>query len=105
MLADPWSRAAHCMVQGWRIRLSLPIGPKRRHPQPRPTWEAFARLAVGIASRTAGRASSTAWHRWATARVTPTRRYVPKAKQARTGHRSPSAECFACSIDSSSVAR
>ena len=24
LLGDPWSRAAHCMVQGWRIRMSRP---------------------------------------------------------------------------------
>jgi len=43
MLADPWSRAAHSMVQGWRIRLSRPPANERTRTRPRPTWKAPSR--------------------------------------------------------------
>jgi hypothetical protein len=94
MLADPWSRAAHSMVQSWRIRLSQP--PTSPRPQRwRPTWEVFAHLAAEIADAQADHALRSAWHRWAASRVTPTRRYVPKRK--RTWQARPSAP-RACSL-------
>ncbi len=82
MLRDPWSRAAHCMVQGWRIRLSRPPAKGNARATPRPTWRVFARLAVGIAATRANHARRSDWHLWATRRVSAGSRYVPKRKRS-----------------------
>jgi len=81
MLADPWSRAAHSIVQGWRIRLSRPPANERTRTLPRPTWEAWARLERELLARRVTRATCTPWRRWASARVVPPRRYVRKCKR------------------------
>jgi hypothetical protein len=88
MLADPWSRAAHSMSQGWRIRLSQkPPGPRRETP--RPTWKVFARLGVGILKTKASHAARTDWHRWAAARVVNPRRYVSKRQRLQSAPQCP----------------
>jgi len=61
ILHDPWSRIAHSMVQGWRIRLSRPPAKGNARVTDRPTWQVFARLAVGIVAKTASRARQNDW--------------------------------------------
>jgi len=78
MLAHPWSRAAHSMVQGWRIRLSRPPPKGNARVTARPTWKVFARLAVGILATKANHARRSDWHWWAAYRVTAGGRYIPK---------------------------
>jgi hypothetical protein len=82
MLACPWSRAAHSMVQGWRIRLSRPPAKGNARVTARPTWKVFARLAVGILATKANHAKRSDWHRWAAARVGGGSRYIPKSKRS-----------------------
>ncbi|MEX0718368.1 MAG: hypothetical protein WD066_17365 [Planctomycetaceae bacterium] len=81
MLQDPWSRAAHSMVQGWRIRLSRPPAKGTGRRTPRPTWRVFARLAAGIAATRAHYARKSDWHLWANRRVTGGSRYIPKSRR------------------------
>jgi len=81
MLHAPWSRAAHYMVQGWRIRLSRPPAKGNAPVAPRPTWREFARRGAGILARTKHRANISDWHRWAKNRVTAGSRYIPKGKR------------------------
>jgi len=81
MLRDPWSRAAHSMVQGWRIRLSRPPANGDSPVAPRPTWKKFARLATGIAATRVSHARRTDWHLWATRRISGGSRYIPKARR------------------------
>lgn len=81
MLADPWSRAAHSMVQGWRIRLSQPPAKERVRTRPRPTWGAWAGMEAQMIATKVGHSRRTAWHRWASARVTSPRRYIRKSKR------------------------
>jgi len=78
MLAHPWSRAAHSMVQGWRIRLSRPPARVNTRMLNRPNWVTFARLAVGIVATKANHARMSDWHLWANRRVSPGSRYIPK---------------------------
>jgi hypothetical protein len=78
MLADPWSRAAHSMVQGWQIRLSRPPLKNNVRMTTRPTWEVFARLAVGILASKAWQARKSEWRLWASRRVSGGCRYTPK---------------------------
>lgn len=78
ILGDPWSRAAHSMVQGWRIRLSRSPAKGNSRVIARPTWRVFARLAMGIATTKANHARRSDWHLWATRRVTAGSRYIPK---------------------------
>ncbi|MBL7133990.1 MAG: hypothetical protein ISS78_07830 [Phycisphaerae bacterium] len=82
ILAHPWSRAAHSMVQGWRIRLSRPPAKGNAHMTSRPTWRSFALLAAGIARTKANHARKSDWHLWATRRVTAGGRYIPKSKRS-----------------------
>jgi len=82
MLARPWSRAAHSMVQGWRIRLSRPPAKGNARVTARPTWTVFARLAVGILATKANHAKRSDWHLWATRRVTAGSRYIRKSKRS-----------------------
>ena len=81
MLANPWSRAAHCMVAGWRIRLSQPPLKGTVRTAARPTWKVFARLAVRIVAGKAIHARRSDWHLWATRRVSGGIRYIPKSKR------------------------
>jgi len=81
ILGNPWSRAAHSMVQGWRIRLSRPPAKGNSRVTARPTWRVFARLASGIAATKANHARRSDWHLWATRRVTAGSRYIPKGKR------------------------
>lgn len=78
MLADPWSRAAHSMVQGWAIRLSRPPAQGNARRLARPTWATFARLAAAIAATKANHARESAWRLWASRRVSGGSRYIPK---------------------------
>ena len=80
-LADPWSRAADCMVVGWRIRLSQPPLKGNVRTAARPTWKVFARLAAGIAAKMANHARRSDWYLWATRRVASGIRYIPKSKR------------------------
>jgi hypothetical protein len=82
MLADPWSRAVHCMVNGWRIRLCHPPSGTRHGARWRPTWEVFVALAVKDVGMTARREMHDPWRRWASFRTTAPRRYIPKRKRA-----------------------
>jgi hypothetical protein len=81
MLAHPWSRAAHSMVVGWRIRLSQPPAKGNARVVARPTWKVFARLAAKIAARTANRARKSDWYLWATRRVSGGHGYIRKSKR------------------------
>lgn len=81
MLKNPWSRAAHSMVNGWRIRLSRPPAKGNARVTARPTWKVFARLAVGIVATKANHARRSDWHQWASRRVTAGSRYIPKNKR------------------------
>jgi hypothetical protein len=78
VLADPWSRAAYSMAQGWRIRLSRPPLKNNVVTAARPTWQVFARLAAGIMAAKAHHAQRSDWKLWATRRVTAGTRYIPK---------------------------
>ena len=78
MLRDPWSRAAHCMVQGWRIRLSRPPAKGNAIVAPRPTWKVFAQRGVGILVGKRHHALKTNWYLWASRRRAPGSRYIPK---------------------------
>jgi len=77
MLGQPWSRSAHTMVQGWRIRLSRPPARGNAPVVKRPTWRVFARLAAGIAATMANHARRSDWHLWATRRISGGSRYIP----------------------------
>ena len=81
ILAHPWSRAAHSMVQGWRIRLSRPPAKGNAPVAPRPTWREFARRGAGILASKKHRAGKSDWHRWAKNRRTAGSRYIPKGKR------------------------
>ena len=81
MLVHPWSRAAHSMVVGWRIRLSQPPAKGNARVTARPTWRVFARLAVGILAAKARQARRSDWHWWAAYRVTAGSRYIPKGNR------------------------
>ena len=101
MLADPWSRAAHSMVQGWRIRLSRPPAKGSARRLARPTWAEFARLAVSTAATKANHARESDWHLWASRRVSGGSRYVPKRDRHWQGsqphaERCRSKTCCAC---------
>lgn len=78
IFADPWSRAAHTMVTGWRIRLSQ-RPPSGGRISPKPTWRAFAQAAVCIRNSMAQQAGIDPWRRWAASRVRPPLRYVRQA--------------------------
>ena len=81
MLKDPWSRAAHSMLNGWRIRLSRPPAKGNVKQTPRPTWLVFARLGVGILATKKNHANRNDWKLWASRRVTAGSRYIPKSKR------------------------
>ncbi len=81
ILADPWSRAAHCMVQCWRIiasqgRLDY-IPPSKRRAN---TWkDAASRMKVDLRSRMRCRLmDTTTWAFWAAHVPKVTLRYIPK---------------------------
>jgi hypothetical protein len=77
MLREPWSRAAHTMVQGWRIRLSRPPAKGNARVAPRPTWKVFAQRGAGILASKRHHALRTDWHLWASRRRAPGSRYIP----------------------------
>jgi hypothetical protein len=79
MLNRPWSRAAHNMVNGWRIRLSRPPAKGSARAASAKTWSEFARRAVGVAASRANYARKSNWHRWAQYKVSAGSRYIPKA--------------------------
>jgi hypothetical protein len=81
LLGDPWSRAAHCMVQGWRIRMSRPPAKGDSPMAPRRTWRDFARRGVGILASKRHRANKSDWERWAMNRTIAGSRYIPKARR------------------------
>ena len=81
ILKDPWSRAAHTMVNGWRIRLSRPPAKGNVKVAPRPTWEVFASRGVGILSSKKYHAKQSDWKLWASRRMTAGSRYIPKTKR------------------------
>jgi len=78
MLRDPWSRAAHSMVQAWRIRLSRPPAKGNARVAPRPTWKIFAQRGVGILASKKHHARKSDWQLWASRRRAPGSRYIPK---------------------------
>ena len=78
ILRDPWSRAAHSMVQGWRIRLSRPPAKGNARVAPRPTWKVFAQRGVGILASKKNHARKSDWYLWASRRRAPGSRYIPK---------------------------
>ncbi|NLW84467.1 MAG: hypothetical protein GXY41_08735 [Phycisphaerae bacterium] len=82
ILEDPWSRAIHSMVNGWRIRLSRPPAKGNAKESPRPTWLVFARRGVGILISKKNHANQSDWKLWATRRMTAGSRYIPKAKRS-----------------------
>jgi len=81
ILNDPWSRAIHSMVNGWRIRLSRPPAKGNTKESPRPTWLVFVRLGIGILLSKKSHARRSDWKLWATRRVSGGQRYIPKAKR------------------------
>ena len=81
LLRDPWSRAAHSMVNGWRIRLSRPPAKGNARVAPRPTWKEFARRGVGILASKRHYARKSDWRRWAQNRTTAGSRYIPKRER------------------------
>ncbi len=81
MLSDPWSRAAHSMVQGWRIRLSRPPARRQATWAAPTTWKAFASRALVTLAAKVRPANQSPWRRWAGNRVSPGSRYIPKAKR------------------------
>lgn len=83
ILAAPWPRAAHSMVQGWGIRLSRPPATGKAQPAPRPTWRVFAQRATAVAQTRATHAQRSDWHLWATRRVSGGSRYIPKRNRQR----------------------
>ncbi len=79
MLADPWGRATHSMVQSWRIRHSMGPGRGPKHPPVVPrSWEEFARQAALRASAGAARPLPGTWAHWAKLRTHTLVRYIPK---------------------------
>ena len=81
MRCDPWSMAAMSMVQGWRIRLSRPPAKGNRRVAARPTWRVFAQRGVAILVTKKNHAKRSAWHLWASRRVTAGSRYIRKSKR------------------------
>ena len=81
MLRSRWPRAAHSMVQGWRIRISRPPAKGTQIAPPKETWKQFARSAMSVAATRASHAKRSDWHLWATRRVSGGSRYIPKAKR------------------------
>jgi hypothetical protein len=77
----PWPRAAHSMVQGWRIRLSRPPAKETAPVAGRATWKEFARWAAGVAATKASHARRSDWHLWATRRASGGSRYIPKGQR------------------------
>jgi hypothetical protein len=84
MLCDPWSRAAHCMVQGWRNiasqgRLDHIPNPRRRIS----TWrEAAMDMKASFYNRMKSRLlDTTTWKYWANHLPRVNRRYIPKHLQ------------------------
>jgi hypothetical protein len=84
MLCDPWSRAAHCMVQGWRNiasqgRLDHNPNPGRRNT----TWRAAAKtMKASLDVRMKSRLLDTrTWRFWANHLPRVHLRYIPKAKR------------------------
>lgn len=79
MLADPWERAIHSMVQSWRIRHSMGPGRRPKHPPVVPrSWEEFVRRATQKAGTKAGQPLPGTWEYWAKLRTHTLVRYVPK---------------------------
>src|SRR6266508_4477491 len=84
LLADPWSRAAHSIVQSWRIiasqgRLAYTPPPKRRPA----TWKGAAcRMKTDLKSRMRCRLMDpNTWRVWAAHVPRVNRRYIPRRKQ------------------------
>jgi len=76
LLADPWSRAAHSMVQACRIRAKrrcLAVPPSRRLPC-RDWKEAVCRMKASLDSRAKDQAMKGTWTYWAAHRPPLTRR-------------------------------
>ena len=84
MLSDPWARAAHCMVQGWRIVASQ--GRLDYVPQPRrklTTWKeaAYSMKCLLNTRRHQRLLDPTTWHFWAGHLPRVELRYIPKARR------------------------
>jgi hypothetical protein len=80
ILADPWSRAAHCMVQGWRNIASQGRLAHVPHPQRRfTTWiEAAQSMKVSLNGRARSRRlNPTTWRFWAGHLPRVELRYIP----------------------------
>ncbi len=84
LLCDPWYRAAHCMVQGWRNiasqgRLSYSPPPQRRLF----TWkEAAKSMMASLKGRRQSRLlDQTTWRFWASHIPRVALRYIPKRER------------------------
>jgi hypothetical protein len=84
ILADPWSRAAHSMVQAWSILRSQRRLPKRKSRPTPTTWPEAARRAAQDAAQRLQQVRRDPWTAWAAAQVTPRGRYVPKRDRPST---------------------
>ena len=81
ILSRPWSRAAHSMVQGWRIRMSRPPASGTAKAATNVTWKELVRSAVGVLACKVSRTKQSGWQRWAAYRMSDGSRYIPKAKR------------------------
>ena len=82
MLCDPWARAAHCMVQGWRNIASQ--GRLDYVPQPRRRLNTWNETAQSMKASLDGRArtrllDNTTWRFWANHLPRVNLRYVRKS--------------------------
>jgi hypothetical protein len=93
---NPWKRAAHSMVQAWRIRSSqkqLHRSSSRRTPQ---SWiEAARRMKVSLDSRAKDQAMQGSWEYWASHRPPVTSRYIRKSRRGSLIQNSARASSFA----------
>jgi hypothetical protein len=92
MLCDPWARAAHSMVQGWRIiasqgRLGY-VPPTRKRSF---TWKQSAsRMKALLDGRLRSRLiDQNSWQFWARQIRPPYVRYIRKSQQTHHVHKAP----------------
>jgi hypothetical protein len=83
ILGDPWLRAASCMLNAWRIRLSQSRRPKLNKPTSiATTWfEAARRMKASLHTRARDQRLKGTWEYWARHRPPIWNRYLKKASQ------------------------